>query len=240
MKLTFLGTSHGIPETDRFCTAMLLEVGTGLYIIDAGAPVSPLLLRYGYTPKAVKGVFITHLHGDHFDGLFEFCDQLGWRYLDADPKFLFPEEKGAKLMRYYMNTMTTTKRELAFDTYKEGNIYEDESITVRAIATDHSDLPSYAFEVEAEGKKILFSGDMHAELTEFDRLFKDNSFDLVVFEGAHTRLTEHRALLADIKTKEMIINHLYSCRNPEEELSVLAEGLPYKFSAAEDGREVIL
>ncbi|MBO7218263.1 MAG: MBL fold metallo-hydrolase, partial [Clostridia bacterium] len=72
MRLIFVGTSHGIPESDRFCTSIFLEVGENVYIIDAGAPVSQMLLRYGFTHDAVKGVFITHLHGDHFDGIFEF------------------------------------------------------------------------------------------------------------------------------------------------------------------------
>ena len=240
MKLTFMGTSHGVPEVDRFCTSMLLQVKDSCYIIDAGAPVSPLLLRYGYTHEAVKSVFITHLHGDHFDGLFEFCDQLGWRYLNSNPRFLFPEEKAAELMRFYMNSMSATRRELNFESYNEGEIYSDENITVTAIPTEHSNLPSYAFAVSAEGKSLLFTGDMHGDLVEFDRLFKDKEYDLVVFEGAHTRLFEKADLLSKIATKQMFINHLYENRNPETELRLLAEKLPYKFSAAADGKAVII
>ncbi len=240
MKLTFVGTSHGIPEADRFCTSMFLEVGENVYIIDAGAPVSPMLLRYGYTHEAVKGVFITHLHGDHFDGLFEFCDQLGWRYLTANPKFLFPEEKGAELLRFYMKAMTTTKRELDFNTYKEGNIYSDGTVRVTAVTTDHSNLPSFAFVVEAEGKKILFTGDMHGEFTEFSRLFEGEVFDLVVFEGAHAKLIDYADLIATVNTKEMIINHVHSFRNPQSEMSELAKALPFKFSVAADGMKIEL
>lgn len=235
MKLTFVGTSHGIPEADRFCTSMFLQVGENVYIVDAGAPVSPMLLRFGLTHEAVKGVFITHLHGDHFDGLFEFCDQLGWRYLEADPKILFPEEKGVRLFKYYMNTVSTTKRELDLGAYDEGKIFEDEKISVTAIPTDHSNLPSYAFQVTAEGKKILFSGDMNAEFSEYDRLFADKEYDLVVFEGAHANLLGNADIIGSVKTKQMVINHLYSYRNPENELIKLAEAFPFEFIAATDG-----
>lgn len=240
MKLTFVGTSHGIPEVDRFCTSMFLEVGGSVYIIDGGAPVSPMLLRYGYTHETVKGVFVTHLHGDHFDGLFEFCDQLGWLYLNSNPKFLFPEEKGVELMRFYMKSMSATKRELDLNSYTEGKIFEDENITVTAIPTDHSNLPSYAFEVIAEGKHFLFSGDMHHEFTEADRLFKDKEYDLVVFEGAHAELLRQKKFLDTIKTERMIINHLYPKRNPVAETEAMGKELSYELSVSFDGMAVDL
>lgn len=240
MKLTFVGTSHGIPEVGRFCTSMFLEVNGSLYIIDGGAPVSPMLLRYGYTHETVKGVFVTHLHGDHFDGLFEFCDQLGWLYLNSNPKFLFPEEKGVELMRFYMKSMSATKRELDLNSYTEGKIFEDENITVTAIPTDHSNLPSYAFEVIAEGKHFLFSGDVHHEFTERDRLFTGKKYDLVILEAAHPELKEFKELISGINTKQILLNHYYCKRNLPEDMEKLGEELPFKFSVAYDGLTVDL
>ena len=43
MKITFLGTSHGVPAKDRFCSSIMLESGGSFYFIDAGAPVMDLL-----------------------------------------------------------------------------------------------------------------------------------------------------------------------------------------------------
>ena len=53
MKLYFLGTSHGVPAGDRFCSCYVLEVGKNLYILDAGAPVSKLLLELGKEMKSL-------------------------------------------------------------------------------------------------------------------------------------------------------------------------------------------
>ena len=240
MKLTFVGTSHGIPEADRFCTAMFLEIGDSCYIIDAGAPVSPMLLRYGLRHDAVKGVFVTHLHGDHFDGLFEFADQLSWRYLTAEPKFLLPEERGVCLLKDFLKIMTTSKRELDISAYQEGKIFEDESISVTAIPTDHSKLPSFAFLISAEGKTVLFSGDMSAEFTEGKRLFEGRELDLVVFEGAHAELKNHGELLKNINTKRMIINHYYEQRNSAEDIEALKKELSYDIFVAYDGLTVTI
>lgn len=74
MKITFLGTSHGVPEVNRFCTSVLLESGGKHYLIDAGAPISDLLIRNKVAFKDISAIFITHLHGDHVDGLVQFAD----------------------------------------------------------------------------------------------------------------------------------------------------------------------
>ena len=47
----------------------LIETAKGGYIIDAGAPVMDCLLRRGFEPEKLKAVFITHMHGDHVNGL---------------------------------------------------------------------------------------------------------------------------------------------------------------------------
>lgn len=43
MKITFLGTGHGVPSPDRHCSATLVEVGGKRYLIDAGAPVVDIM-----------------------------------------------------------------------------------------------------------------------------------------------------------------------------------------------------
>jgi len=39
MKITFLGTSHGYAEKNRFTSSTLIETAGHSYILDAGAPV---------------------------------------------------------------------------------------------------------------------------------------------------------------------------------------------------------
>ena len=39
MKITFLGTSHGVPAADRYCYCVMIESGKSVYFIDGGAPM---------------------------------------------------------------------------------------------------------------------------------------------------------------------------------------------------------
>ncbi len=56
MKLLFLGTGHGVPTVDRFFSATLLECGGQYYLIDAGAPIAELFVRYGISYEKLRAV----------------------------------------------------------------------------------------------------------------------------------------------------------------------------------------
>ena len=75
MKITFLGTADVRPRVDAYVSATMIEVGDRVYLLDAGAPVSDLMLRYGRRPDALCAVFTTHAHNDHVDGLFQLFSQ---------------------------------------------------------------------------------------------------------------------------------------------------------------------
>ena len=56
MKITFFGTSHGVPEKNRFCTCIMLESGGSIYFIDAGAPMVDLMLSKGKSVNDIKAL----------------------------------------------------------------------------------------------------------------------------------------------------------------------------------------
>ena len=87
---------------------------------------------------------------------------------------------------------------------------------------------------------MLFSGDMSAEFTEADRLFKDRELDLVVFEGAHAELKNYGGLLGSINTKKMIINHYYEQRNSAKDIEALQKELSYDIFVAYDGLTITI
>ena len=35
MKITFVGTSHGIPQADRYCSCYMIEIGKAIYFVRA-------------------------------------------------------------------------------------------------------------------------------------------------------------------------------------------------------------
>ena len=92
MRLTFIGTSHGVPEPHRRCSSNLLEVNGAYYIIDMGTQTIEELRRLGIRIEDVRLVICTHPHGDHTNGLVSFVDLVNWYYKKASPLILLPDE----------------------------------------------------------------------------------------------------------------------------------------------------
>jgi len=69
MKIIPLGTSSGKPTLRRNVSALAV-VGEGeWWLFDCGEGTQTQIARAGVSPQKLVGVFISHLHGDHFNGL---------------------------------------------------------------------------------------------------------------------------------------------------------------------------
>lgn len=241
MKIIFAGTSHGIPEKNSFCSSTFILLGERCYIVDAGAPISPLILNYGIKHEDVKGIFVTHMHGDHFNGLPEFCEQISWYYQTANPDIFVPDERGARLLRNWVKEIAphNRQRELNYHVYQAGCIYDDGEIRVTALPTKHNLENSHAFKIEAEGKRILFTGDMSHNFTEFEELHNNEQYDLVVCESAHCfDFRDVSDVVSTAKTKKFVINHI----NPVklDGIKAFQESAPWECNICFDGYVVDL
>ena len=68
--LTILGSSSALPTSDRFTSAHVLNVHEHLFLIDCGEGTQVRLRQYKLRFNKINHIFITHLHGDHFFGIF--------------------------------------------------------------------------------------------------------------------------------------------------------------------------
>ena len=99
MKITFLGTSHGVPGADRYCSSALVECGDNAYLIDGGAPVADLLIRYGVPYEKLKAVFTTHIHSDHTIGLLHLMSLSSWKFKESSYDLYLTEQAGIEAFR---------------------------------------------------------------------------------------------------------------------------------------------
>ena len=256
MKITFLGTSHGITEKDRFTSATLLSVGNSNYLIDAGAPIMKLLQEQNVKFNTLSDIFITHSHGDHYLGLVEFINQMESfkQFSDVNVKIHGPELFPYEALRTFLfgdgslhsfklggnrhETNDTTSR-ISFEKYSAGEIFNDGTIKVTAYKTKHF-ADSHSLLIETNGKKILFTGDLRHDLLDFPISAIEGGIDLLIMEGAHAKLSSEKIIefFKNIKTKKMIINHIYYGMNSDEELQKLIDSLSYPTKAAFDGYSI--
>ncbi|MCB1214083.1 MAG: ribonuclease Z [Deltaproteobacteria bacterium] len=69
MRLVTLGTGAGRPTLRRASAAVALEFDGDIFLFDCGEGTQLQLMKSRLRWGKVKAIFITHLHGDHFNGL---------------------------------------------------------------------------------------------------------------------------------------------------------------------------
>ena len=241
MKITFLGTSHGVPEANRKCTCVMITVGGKHYIIDAGVMLCSELRKRQIDLHDVKAVFLTHMHGDHTNGIIEFTDLLTWYFKDVRPDICVPEIKAFEGAAAWLEVTHGQDMREAMPPYtevKEGLFYDDGTVKVTAIRTKHFvDRPSYGYMVEAEGKRLVFSGDMgFNKYDDFPAAAYTLPCDVVVTEAAHCHLAESVETFAKFTTKKLIVSHIVPWNEPE--VDIMAGQVNYEVVLACDGMTV--
>ena len=248
MKISLLGTSHGVPEPGRFCSCSLIETGGVSYLIDAGAPVMDLFHRKGVDVNSLRAVFITHMHGDHTDGLVQLCDLMNWYYQEAQADIYLPDLMGAEYIKGLVSALEgqpLDENRMRFHLMDENTLYEDEHIRITPFPTKHIELglrPSFAYLVEAEGKKVIFSGDLSGGLKgdDFPQYALDHKIDLMILEMAHFTPEMAHPWLARCKAERILLNHVNRWHEKGPGILALNGRFGYPIRMAAEGEEIIL
>lgn len=214
MKLTFIGTSHGVPEPNRKCSSILLEAGGNAYFIDMGTPPVDALRRLGIGVETVKAVFITHMHNDHTDGLIPFIGLMNWFFKKADPLICLPNIEAVPAIQSWIRlTESLPPRDIRYAQTQAGLVYDDGILQVTAIPTMHC-ANSFAYLVRGEGKTVLFTGDLKNPKIDFPSLEDVEQLDLLVCECAHFEAQDYLTAWKPEKLRKVCVTHFTDRRLP--------------------------
>ena len=245
MRITTLGTSHGDTTYCRYQSASLVEVGDRAYLIDAGEPVTASMVRARGGLHALSAVFITHMHGDHAGGLPGLLSRLGKLQEHRQPvRVLLPEKRAIKALEKWLAVMRGEwpASNVALKVYGPGPIHDDGVLRATAIATHHlvrkDQSCSHAFLLEAEGKRVVFTGDLSADCSDFPKAAFDAPVDLCVCEITHFPVSACLPALKGLPLRQLVLNHVGDEHHGESAETALAEAmsvLPFPVAIAHDG-----
>jgi len=71
LHVTLCGAGGPLPDPVRSGPCVAIVAGESLFIVDVGSAAPRNLATAGLPPARVEGVFLTHFHSDHIDGLGE-------------------------------------------------------------------------------------------------------------------------------------------------------------------------
>ena len=244
MRITTLGTSHGDHTYCRFNSSTLVDVGGDLYLIDAGEPVTGLLVRADISPQRLRAVLITHMHSDHVNGLPKLIADVIKNYREGDPISVYiPDARAIEPLNLWVAAQYVPWPSPRFSVraVREGVVYRDQRAKVTAIGTTHLESDDgricYAYQLEAEGKRVVFTGDLRGDFADFPRIAREEPIDVCVCEMTHFRPETALPVLHRCRIGRLVLNHIHNPWHGEGEQrlrQILAE-LPYPFEIAHDG-----
>ena len=170
-----MGTSHGVPSAERHCSSTLIQTNGSAYIIDAGAPIYDEVLRAGIKYEDVRAIFTTHCHGDHINGIFHFIDLSQWYWKNSNYDAYLTSQAVIDAIHAVLNAVSPGAKfpedRIRLHLATAETKFEDENIKLSYIPTKHINEYhlSAAMDIELEGKRILFTGDMSHKLAKDER-----------------------------------------------------------------------
>ncbi|OQA97087.1 MAG: Ribonuclease Z [Bacteroidetes bacterium ADurb.Bin217] len=138
--LTILGSSSALPTSQRFPSAQVLQMLERFFLIDCGEGTQMQLRKANIPFSKIQAVFISHLHGDHYLGIFGVLSSFNLLGRKTPLKIFAP--KGFdKIVKYQLNFLLAELNFplLFFDLPLEPYhcIFSDKKIDVYAIQLQH-------------------------------------------------------------------------------------------------------
>jgi len=210
--ITFLGTSHGNPSRTRYCSSLFFEFSGKNFIIDTGEPVVAQMIRYQLPFSHIEAIFITHAHEDHLGGLPDLLKYFLKYPQNPMPCVYLPEAAVIDPLRNWMKALHIGKLDqLRFAVINPEETLHIGDIEVSFVPTEHmTNAPSNAVVFDNGKKRILFSGDLKADYSDFPVRPGDRHCDYCVTEATHARHNPEKifARLNIAPVDHFIFNHV--------------------------------
>jgi ribonuclease BN (tRNA processing enzyme) len=166
VRVRFLGTGDAFSARGGHQAAYLVETGATAFLLDCGSSALTAMKRDGIDAGRIDLVLISHLHGDHFAGLPYIFLEMTYQQARRRPLTIAGPPGTEQRVR---TLFSTTYRELAARPAAYETVFVEmqpgERTVLGAVTIDPFRVPhqekeiSLGLLIEAEGRRILYSGD---------------------------------------------------------------------------------
>lgn len=230
--LQFLGSGNAWSKPPiNFNNNLLLSVGGARWLIDCGSLCPLALHEMGYTPGHIEGVCITHLHGDHINGLEELFFynyfHLGGRRVELrTPRDLFTKYSGIEGEDLWENCLRGTFEYVAGEdrrvvledfaglgTYANDEIFEIHGLRLRFFPVQHvPGKPCFGIVFD---ERIFYTSDCVFSLPQIESflaqgaqlIFHDVCFKEQAENGVHASFSQLSQLPRPIAEKIVLMHY---------------------------------
>ena len=179
MRVVFLGTGGAGAPPGRAENSILVETSDTRILLDCGPGCGQRLYEAGYSVRDIDYVYISHLHPDHWSGLFELTVYAAAENTDP-PGIVIPEPLVENAKDIALRLMPRSAQPRISLT--AARLHEELRLgdtVLKVTASSHS-IPCYGAIVEENGTKLLYTSDTRLTTT-YQELARET--DLVITEA---------------------------------------------------------
>jgi len=159
MKLTILGNNSALPAFGRHPTAQIIDIDGELILLDCGENTQIQMQKLGIKWRRLNHIFISHLHGDHYFGLFGLINSMSLLGR-TQPLFLYAPTDLLPLINNIMSVADTQfNYPLHFQPIEpetQGLLVDHNLFTVHCFPTEHRiACHGFVIRTQPKGRKLL-------------------------------------------------------------------------------------
>ncbi len=154
--ITILGSSSALPSYKKFSSAHVINIHERFFLVDCGEGTQIRIRQFKIKASKINHVFISHLHGDHFFGIFGLISSFNLLGRKNDLHIYSPGD--LQKMVYTVIKKHDLKFKLFFHrlhTDTKEVIYESKSIKISCFPLNHRiETYGFLFEEKIKDKNI--------------------------------------------------------------------------------------
>jgi ribonuclease Z len=181
LHIALCGTGSPFPDPQRGAPCTVVIAGKDMFLFDAGSGAAKQISRMSLSTGQLKGIFLTHFHSDHIDGLGEVM-MTRWAQNTSPDKLKLYGPTGIREVyegfhqayghdtehRTAHHTAALMPSELSgaevseFITPKTtpSTVYKTDDLEIKAFAVDHQPIdPAIGYIISYKGRTVVLSGD---------------------------------------------------------------------------------
>ena len=215
-----LGSGASLLSPDRVSSGLMVETAGNPLLFDLGAGVLHRLSCSLEDITKIEHIFISHLHVDHISDIVALIQSLWLSGYDKMLNVYGPSQiqKMAVLLAEIFPYLKG-KIKMKYHQLEPGFLAKVKEWTVLAFPVDHGDIEAYGFHIEAEGKRVVYSGDTRPCK---EMIKHAKGADLLIHEcsmpdrmkgemvtATHTTPGDLGRLAAEANVKALVLVHMY-------------------------------
>ena len=139
-KVHVLGCGSARPTMRHYASSQVVEIRGKMFLVDCGEGTQMLLMRARINFNKIKGVFVSHLHGDHCFGLIGLISSFGLLGRKAPLLVCAPaqfESLFHEMMKMFCGGLDYEVMFRPLDATRQQLVYDDRTLSVVTLPLEH-------------------------------------------------------------------------------------------------------